>query len=438
MQRQQNGQIVKISGRWYVRYWERRNIGGTLERKRVAHSLGDVASRGKHPPDDIKQEAARHMKKISSGKIPADRIITMGNFVDQVYLPWVEQYKRPSTVKGYRDVWEDHLKPRCAQAWLKDVRTYTVQGWLNEIGVEGTLSRNTLKHIKSVISGIFTLAKQQDYFEAENPARDTATNPEAAEPQETYAYSLEEVQTILSLLPEPAATAFAVAAFMGLRHGEIQGLLWENYRDGEMHISRSIWNGHITAPKTRKGRAPVPVIRQLAGRLELHRLRCEARRQEQAKLVAEGREAQGPLSGPIFANSLGKPLNMNNVLGRVILPALNLCGICHKAEDEHGKAKHQYERDANLPEWHGWHAARRGLGSNLYRLGVPDMVIQRILRHANVSTTATYYIKTAADDVRSAMTKLENNIPNASPNSQFRDSDRTLNASLSKVAGSVN
>jgi hypothetical protein len=38
------------------------------------------------------------------------------------------------------------------------------------------------------------------------------------------------------------------------------------------------------------------------------------------------------------------------------------------------------------------------------------MVIQRILRHANVSTTATYYIKTAADDVRNAMTKLENRI----------------------------
>ena len=58
-------------------------------------------------------------------------------------------------------------------------------------------------------------------------------------------------------------------------------------------------------------------------------------------------------------------------------------------------------------------AARRGLGSNLYRLGVPDMVIQRILRHANVSTTATYYIKTAAADVRSAMTKLENHIAEA-------------------------
>ena len=38
------------------------------------------------------------------------------------------------------------------------------------------------------------------------------------------------------------------------------------------------------------------------------------------------------------------------------------------------------------------------------------MVIQCILRHANVSTTSTYYIKTAADDVRDAMSKLENNV----------------------------
>ena len=53
-----------------------------------------------------------------------------------------------------------------------------------------------------------------------------------------------------------------------------------------------------------------------------------------------------------------------------------------------------------LPEWHGWHAARRGLGTNLYRLGVPEKTIQAILRHANVSTTNTFYIKSAADDMR--------------------------------------
>jgi len=46
---------------------------------------------------------------------------------------------------------------------------------------------------------------------------------------------------------------------------------------------------------------------------------------------------------------------------------------------------------------------------------VPEKVIQRILRHANVSTTATYYIKTAAGDVRDAMARLENHIADASP-----------------------
>jgi integrase len=399
--RKQYGQIISIGDRWYVRYWERRNIGGTVERKRVTHELGQVTTRGKRPPADIKTEAERHMATVNSGTVPAERIVTIGDFAEQVYLPWAAVHKRPSTAKGYRDIWEDHLQPFCAAVWLKDARTYHIQSWLNQIGA-GKLSRNTLKHVKSVISGIFTLAKQQDYFQGENPARDSAINPKSAEPQETYAYTLEEIQTILALLPEPAATAFAVAAFMGLRHGEIQGLLWENYRDGELYVSRSIWNGRVSDPKTRKGRAPVPVIRQLSDRLEMHRLR-----------------SGNPLKGPIFANSLANPLSLGSLVNRVIVPALNRCEACGKGSNHQG-AGHPYKRDNSMPEWHGWHAARRGLGSNLYRLGVPEMVIQRILRHANVSTTATYYIKTAAADVRNAMSKLENHIETSDQIQQAR------------------
>lgn len=394
--RKQNGQIIRIGDRWYVRYWERHNIGGTIERKRVTHTLGEITTRGKKPPADIVTEAERHMVTVNGGATPAERIVTIRDFAELVYLPWIEKHKRPSTAKGYRDIWEDHLKAYCGSVWLKDTRTYHIQGWLNQIGASG-LSRNTLKHIKSVISGMFTLAKQQDYFQGENPVRDSAINPEAAEPKETYAYSLDEIRSILAALPEPAATAFAVAAFMGLRHGEIQGLLWENYRAGEMYVSRSIWNGRATDPKTRKCRAPVPVIRQLAERLELHRLRCG-----------------NPQSGPIFSNAAGNPLALGSIVNRVIIPALNSCERCGKSEANHRNADHEYKRDSRIPEWHGWHAGRRGLGSNLYRLGVPDMVIQRILRHANVSTTATYYIKTAADDVRDAMEKLENHIAESS------------------------
>ena|SRR5215469_16981541 len=122
----------------------------------------------------------------------------------------------------------------------------------------------------------------------------------------------------------------------------------------------------------------------------MHRLRCG-----------------NPTTGPIFANASNKPASLVDFVNRKIFPALNVCETCHKPEASHLFANHEYKRDASRPEWHGWHAARRGLATNLDRMGVPAMVIQRILRHANVNITATYYIKTADGDVRDAMEKLQ-------------------------------
>jgi hypothetical protein len=112
---------------------------------------------------------------------------------------------------------------QCREERLKETETHHVQGWLDSIGVDHdgnvTLGRNTMKHVKAVVAAIFTLAKQQGYFKNQNPTWEAAINPDSAEPAETYAYDLTEIETILSLIPEPAATAFAVAAFAGLRHG---------------------------------------------------------------------------------------------------------------------------------------------------------------------------------------------------------------------------
>jgi len=62
------------------------------------------------------------------------------------------------------------------------------------------------------------------------------------------------------------------------------------------------------------------------------------------------------------------------------------------------------------------------------------MVIQRILRHANVSTTASYYIKTAADDVRSAMAKLEREIADsARPRIETAPKETTVSAAPTAI-----
>ena len=91
---------------------------------------------------------------------------------------------------------------------------------------------------------------------------------------------------------------FAVSAFGGLRRGELQGLLWENYQGGMIRVTRSIWEGHVNEPKTRRSKGAVPVIRQLAERLDF---------------IAFG--GGDPQNGPMFANQSGKPMNLNNLLG---------------------------------------------------------------------------------------------------------------------------
>jgi len=72
--------------------------------------------------------------------------------------------------------------------------------------------------------------------------------------------------------------------------------------------------------------------------------------------------------------------------GNVIRPALKKCGV----------------------EWHIWHAFRRGLATNLHRLGVSDETIQRLLQHSTVAVTQNCYIKTADTDAVAAMRYLEN------------------------------
>jgi integrase len=57
-------------------------------------------------------------------------------------------------------------------------------------------------------------------------------------------------------------------------------------------------------------------------------------------------------------------------------------------------------------QWVGWHGFRRGLASNLNRIGVDDSVIQAILRHSTVAITQACYIKTAKQDAVAAMRQL--------------------------------
>ncbi len=191
--------------------------------------------------------------------------------------------------------------------------------------------------------------------------------PRGKEAEETYAYSLEEIKKMLAVLDEPARTIVLTAALTGLRKGEIWGLRWEDFSGRELSVNRSVCNGITDPPKTARSRAPVPVIQELAEALEEHRRRM-------GKLAV----------GPIFQAGNGKPMNLDNLARRAIQPMLAVSKI----------------------EWHGWHAFRRGLATNLHYLRVDDKTIQAILRHSNIGLTMNVYVKSVAESGINAMDLL--------------------------------
>jgi integrase len=81
---------------------------------------------------------------------------------------------------------------------------------------------------QALLSGVFRYAGRQGVLDSPNPMREVEI-PRAYPAGETRAYTLEEEVRMLAILPEPAATIVAVAAFTGARKGEIRGFLWQSY-----------------------------------------------------------------------------------------------------------------------------------------------------------------------------------------------------------------
>lgn len=388
----QSGSVFRKGDSWFIRYRDTLVENGQLVRKQVCKKLSGVDpehARLKKPPQSVLDLAEQNLQPINSGDFEPGMNVTLQDFVSRVYFPNMEVQKRASTLKGYKARWDSQLKARCGSIRLREFGTPQAHKVLADIGrANPEMKRSTLHHLRSLLSAIFRHAIQQGYLKGANPIRE-ASIPSAPEGDETYAYSLAEVLAMLKLLPDPARAIVAVAAFLGLRRSEIRGLEWPDYSGEEIRVMRSVWESVTNEPKTRKSKAPVPVITPVQRLLDQFRF-----------------GAGNPATGSIFATMKGTPLSLNNVLNRQILPVLNVCH-CGKGSDEHGREKHKYQRNPERPEWHGWHAFRRGLATNLHDLGVPDKTIQAILRHANVAVTQNSYIKTLDAQSIAAMRQLE-------------------------------
>lgn len=366
----QKGKIYKHGGWWMFRYKTPVMVGNRKvwkdEYVKLARADEYISAAAVEKDGHVKP----YREILDSSRLTASTMQAVAEFVEDVYFPEKKTKKvlKASTLFGYRHIFDRHVKPRLNGKRLCDFKLQTAQEFLETVAAETVLSANSLRHIKWFCVAVFDFAKQKGAYNDANPFSEVKIPKAQRSSKPTRYATLDNVLDMIDVLPEPAATVVAVAAFAGLRKSEIQGLKWEDLRNGELHIERAAWRTTtIEETKTEASNSPVPVIKELAQHLEAHR---------------DGLRA----SGFIFTGQkLAGPLDLHNLANRVVRPALKKARV----------------------DWCGWHGFRRGLSTNLKTLGVDDMVIQRILRHADVTVTQRSYIKIEDSVKTAAMKKLQ-------------------------------
>ncbi len=372
---QRAGEWVKPSGR--VR-------NGFLDERRAHVKLAQIIA---------DQEAA--LRRADNQRDASFAAVAAG------WLEFVEHEKRvkPSTLADYRIMLakgngkKGQRGARIMRTFggrdLVDIDTVAVQRFLALLDREKITARTVNKH-RQLLHAIFAYAMRSDtYGLRTNPVSDTKKRPEAgAAPIDTF--ETNEVRAIAKAAREglhrnrrkydrlPSANAewkrtntqdaalFIIAAFTGLRLGELLALRWKDVdlEDSRLTVERAVSAGREVATTKSRNFRTVPLSEQAAA--ELHQL---------AK-----RERFTGRSDSVFCRATGEALDGFTVRRR-FLAAQEAAGVRVRR----------------------FHDLRHSFGSLAVRSFDP-VSVQSMMGHANLATTERYLHSKPRDDDATKLT----------------------------------
>ena len=156
-----SGGIKRIGRSWYGRWREDVIENGRTVRKQLFEKLCEVDDRYR-TKTDVRPLLAEKLRSLNEGRTDVRSSLTLAAFVSEYYDPYARENFKPSTVHGYSKLLE-----RCAlsqsrtRSGCRDFRTVDAANTLSCFVGKGW-GRASLKHAKSLLSGIFTFAKNSE------------------------------------------------------------------------------------------------------------------------------------------------------------------------------------------------------------------------------------------------------------------------------------
>jgi integrase len=324
------------------------------------------------------------------------------------YEEWIENFKvgvvSHSTVKNYRNSYNNHIKPSVGNLQLKSIKSIHLQKVLNDM-YENEYSYGTMNLVKITMSAIFKSAVENNLL-MKNPVLGVKCKQREVEERRVLTV-FEQMEFIKYASKSMYYNAYALCLQTGLRCGEIGGLKWSdiNWDKRVLHVRRTLLfktneegGYYFGNPKSKSSKREIPLTDEAIDILKNQRI-------EQFKLRAKSIdwETNEEYFDLIFTTINGKPTGHSTYRNNIVRIVTNINKDRRAYADIHSVEYVEFE-----PMY--MHALRHTFATRSIENEMKPKVLQVILGHSSISITMDLYVHVTDDIKHEEIKKVNNNM----------------------------
>ncbi len=385
------GSVYKRGDAFYLRY---RDGAGVLHREATT-------AKTKAAADKLLAEVAgkAQRQKLGLEAAPVESSVTLAELCGW----WLDNRCPETSVAIERFRLGAHvMRSPMGQLLLHKVTPEILEQHFERMG-KATMAAASINKLRSILHAVFAAARRPDARKWIGPNPVADTRPREVRKRVHFTIRAEEVSRMVLNVPEYWRGFFACAIYLGLRKGEIAGLLKTSVDlDAGVLFVRNSWETDTTKGKRVDG-LPIP-----------------------APLMPYLRRAMNTAPGAyVFPHPSGAMRRKDSSPQKVLRAALKRAGLvdgyehsCRRCKAFGRKQEAISTADCDprrcdacgmtlwakaIPRKMNFHDLRHSCATILLRAGVSPAVVQRIIRHANINTTIGTYGHLLVEDLRGAM-----------------------------------